>query len=144
MEILLQFHNLLRWILIPVMAFVLYRSYAGWLGNASYQKLDNATGGAMIGLAHLQLLLGLIVYFAVSPYFDLLKADTGAVMKDPVARMKAIEHPLMMIIGIVFLQLGRSFSKKAATDQARFKKIAIYTTIALALILSRQINWNFL
>jgi len=44
----------------------------------------------------------------------------------------------------VLIQLGRTFSKKAADDEKRFKTVAIYTTIALVLILSRQIHWNFI
>jgi len=139
---LILVHNILRWILLPVMLFVLFRSYSGWFGNQKYEKIDNATGGALIGLAHLQLLLGLIIYFAVSPWFDLLKADVGAIMKDPVSRLKAIEHPLTMIIGIILIQLGRTFSKKLSIDKQKFKTVAIYTTIALLLILSRQISWN--
>jgi hypothetical protein len=65
-------------------------------------------------------------------------------MKDAISRLYALEHPLTMIIAIVLLQLGRSFSKKASNDTARFKTIAIYTRIAMLLILSRQINWNFI
>ena len=112
------------------------------MGNKSYEKVDKATGGALVGLAHLQLLLGLIIYFTVSPWFDLLKSDFGEVMSDSVSRMRAIEHPLTMIIAIVLIQIGRSFSKKKDNDQAKFKTVAIYTTIALLLILSRQINWG--
>ncbi|MEZ5172145.1 MAG: hypothetical protein R2850_01190 [Bacteroidia bacterium] len=139
---LLMIHNLLRWLIIPVMLFVLYRSYSGWFGNTAYGKADKATGGALVGLAHLQLLLGLIIYFAVSPWFDMLKADFGAVMKDSVSRLRAIEHPLTMIIAVMFIQLGRSFSKKKSDDKEKFKTVAIYTTIALLLILARQINWS--
>lgn len=139
---LLTTHNLLRWIMIPLMLFVLFRSYSGWLGGKPYEKLDKATGGALVGFAHLQLLIGLIIYFAVSPWFEMLKADFGGVMGDSVSRLKAIEHPLTMIIAVVLIQLGRTFSKKATEDKARFQKVAIYTTIALVLILSRQIGWT--
>ncbi len=128
--------------MIPLMLFVLYRSYSGWLGTSSYSKVDKATGGALVGMAHLQLLLGLIIYFSVSVWFDLLKADFGGVMKDSAARLRAIEHPLTMIIAVLLIQLGRSFSKKKTDDKQKFKTVAIYTTIALLLILSRQINWS--
>lgn len=142
MEILVVVHNLLRWILLPIILFILYRSYVGWLTNKTFEKLDNAMGGAMIGLAHSQLVIGLIIYFTSNRGFKLL--STPGVMKDAISRMYALEHPLTMIIAIVLLQLGRSFSKKASSDTARFKTIAIYTTIAMLLILSRQINWNFI
>ncbi len=142
MEILVLVHNLLRWILLPIILFILYRSYVGWLTNKSFEKLDNALGGAMIGLAHSQLLIGLIIYFSNERGFKSL--STPGVMKDAISRLYALEHPLTMIIAIVLLQLGRSFSKKASSDTARFKTIAIYTSIAMLLILSRQINWNFI
>lgn len=142
MEILVVVHNLLRWILLPVIVFVLYRSYLGWLTNKTFEKLDNALGGVMIGLAHAQLVIGLIIYFTSDRGFKLL--STPGVMKDAISRMYALEHPLTMIIGIVLLQLGRTFSKKAKNDTARFKTVAIFTTVAIVLILSRQINWNFI
>jgi hypothetical protein len=140
MEILVLVHNLLRWILLPIILFILYRSYVGWLTNKAFEKLDNVLGGAMIGLAHSQLLIGLIIYFSSERGLKLL--STPGVMKDAISRLYALEHPLTMIIAIVLLQLGRSFSKKASNDTARFKTIAIYTSIAMLLILSRQINWN--
>ena len=142
MEILVLVHNLLRWILLPIILFILFRSYVGWFTNKSFEKLDNALGGAMIGLAHSQLLIGLIIYFSSERGLKLL--STPGVMKDAISRLYALEHPLTMIIAIVLLQLGRSFSKKASSDTARFKAIAIYTSIAMLLILSRQINWNFI
>jgi hypothetical protein len=142
MEILVLVHNLLRWILLPIILFILYRSYIGWLTNKAFEKLDNALGGAMIGLAHSQLLIGLILYFTSGKGYQFL--TTPGFMKDPITRLYALEHPLTMIIAIVLLQLGRSFSKKASNDTARFKTIATYTTIAILLILSRQINWNFI
>jgi hypothetical protein len=142
MEILVVVHNLLRWILLPIILFVLYRSYVGWLTNKAFEKLDNALGGAMIGLAHSQLLIGLIIYFSSERGLKLL--STPGVMKDAISRLYALEHPLTMIIAIVLLQLGRSFSKKASSDTSRFKTIAIYTSIAMLMILSRQINWNFI
>ena len=142
MDSLVVVHNLIRWILLPLIVFVLYRSYVGWLTNKAFEKLDNALGGAMIGLAHSQLLIGLIMYFTRDLGYKLLSSP--GFMKVANLRLYALEHPLTMIIAIVLLQLGRTFSKKAPNDKARFKTIAIYTSIAILLILSRQINWNFI
>jgi hypothetical protein len=142
-EFLSVTHNMLRWILLPVIAIVLILSYSGWLGNKPYRKLDNAFGGALVGLAHTQLLIGLLLYFVYSPITQAAFADFGAAMKDKDLRLYAVEHILTMIIAIVIIQLGRTFSKRAATPSKRHKTIAIYTTIALLLILSRMPNWNF-
>jgi hypothetical protein len=39
-----------------------------------------------------------------------------------------------MLIAVVLIQLGRTFSKKASNDLDKHKKLAIYTTIALLII----------
>jgi heme A synthase len=101
---------------------------------------DRNKKAALIGLisCHLQLLIGLILYF-ISP---LGKANlSGATMKDADMRLLALEHPLTMLLAIVLVTIGYSKSKRAATDQARFKSILTFYGIALVLILSR-IPWK--
>jgi len=142
-EFLQVAHNIVRWILLPVILVVLFLSYSGWLGNKPYDKADNAFGGALVGLAHLQLIMGLLLYFVYSPITHAAFQNFSVAMKDPVSRLYAVEHILVMVVAIVFIQLGRTFSKKAASPVKRHKTVAIYTTIALLLILSRMPNWNF-
>ena len=45
----------------------------------------------------LQMLLGLLLYFALSPTTAAIMNDFGAAMKDPVARFWAVEHTSMMV-----------------------------------------------
>jgi len=137
-------HNLIRWILLILLIFVLFRAWTGWLGKGSYQKIDKITGGILVGFTHLQLIVGLLLYFFFSPITQAAFQDMGAAMKDSNLRFYAVEHILTMIIAVVLIQLGRTFSKKAATDIEKHKKVAIYTTVALLLILSRMPNWNLI
>lgn len=65
----------------------------------------------------------------------------GAVMKDATARLFIVEHPLMMILGVVFLTIGFSKQKNKTTDFTKFKTIANFYGIALLLVLSR-IPWG--
>lgn len=141
---LLHSHNLIRWILLILLIFVLFRAWTGWLGKGSYQKIDKITGGILVGFTHLQLIVGLLLYFVYSQITQAAFQDMGAAMKDPNLRFYAVEHILTMIIAVVLIQLGRTFSKKAATDVEKHKKVAVYTTIALLLILSRMPNWNLM
>jgi hypothetical protein len=137
-------HNLIRWILLILLVFVLFRAWSGWLGKGSYQKIDKITGGMLVGFTHLQLIIGLLLYFVYSPITQAAFKDMGAAMKDANLRFYAVEHILTMIIAVVLIQLGRTFSKKATTDIEKHKKVAIYTTIALLLIISRMPNWNLM
>ncbi len=113
---------------------MLYRAYSGWLSGKSYGKADNAGSAALLGLTHLQALLGLILYF-MSPLTELARTDMGAAMKDPWQRYFGVEHITTMLIAVVLIQLGRTLSKRAANDTDKFKKLAIYTTIAALLII---------
>jgi hypothetical protein len=92
---------------------------------------------------HLQLLLGLLLYFGLSPITKAAFADFGAAMKDTTLRLYAVEHFITMIAAVALIQVGRILSKKASDDASKFKKMAIYTTIALLLMLSRMPNWKF-
>lgn len=142
-DILKVSHNGLRWVLLAVLLFVIIRSWLGFAQKSSYGKLDNATGGALVGLAHLQLLIGLILYFGLSPITKAAFADFGAAMKDPTLRLYAVEHILTMVIAVALLQVGRIFSKKAAEDARKFRVMAVFSTFALLLMASRMPNWNF-
>ncbi|MDX1719201.1 MAG: hypothetical protein R3353_03515, partial [Salegentibacter mishustinae] len=90
---------------------------------------------------HIQLLIGIVLYF-VSPYFSvLLEKGMGAVMPDPTLRLYIMEHPLMMIIAVVLITVGYSKHKSKLTSKPKFKTLAIFYTLGLLVMLSR-IPWS--
>ena len=93
-------------------------------------------------VTHLQLILGLALYF-VSPLGmkSISNNGMGVVMKDAALRLNAVEHPIMMILMVVFITIGYSKHKKKLVSSPKFKMLAIFYTIALILMLSR-IPWN--
>jgi uncharacterized membrane protein len=141
-EFLVYTHNIVRWILLPVMLVVIALSWTGLMGKRGYTKADKALGGALLGLTHLQLLLGLILFF-VSPAVQSALADFGAAMKNAPLRKIVLEHPLIGLIAAILVQVGRTVSKKAVSEVKKHKAVAVYTTIAMMLILSRIPHWNF-
>lgn len=104
-------------------------------------KLEKITGGMLVGFAHFQLLVGLALYFFYSPDIKAAFENFGIAMKDSALRMKVLEHPLVGIIGVVLIQVGRSLSKKATEIKVKRRKMALFTSIALLLIISRIPNW---
>ena len=88
---------------------------------------------------HIQVILGFISY-TVSPHTVTAMSNFGAAMKDSVLRLFAVEHPLMMIIGAVLITIGYVKAKKAVDDKVKYKKILVFYSIGLLLILSR-IPW---
>ena len=59
-------------------------------------------------------------------------SGTGVnIMKDAEIRMKLIEHPIMMILAVVFITMGYSKAKRATNGRDRAKKIAIFYGLGL-------------
>jgi hypothetical protein len=132
--ILVTLHSYNRYAILAALLFVLYRSFSGWMGKKSYEKADNIGSAALLGLSHLQLLLGLIMYAFTSPWTQTAFANFGAAMKNPWQRYFAVEHILAMVIAVALIQVGRIVSKKAADAETKHRKMAVYTTIAAILI----------
>src|SRR5690606_34946660 len=92
-------------------------------------------------VSHIQLLIGLVLYF-VSPRLQLFsELGMGGVMKDAVNRLYLVEHPFINIIAVALITIGYSKHKKKLTSTAKLKTIAVFYSIALILFLSR-IPWN--
>lgn len=135
-QIFKHIHHYNRYIILALLLFVLVRSLMGWLSNKSYVKLDNTLMASLLGLTHFQLLTGIILYAALSPWTQTAFADFGAAMKDSNLRYYAVEHFAMMLIAVVFIQLARTLSKKATDPTTKHKRTFIYLVIGLLLILA--------
>lgn len=138
---ILVLHNTLRWLLLISLVVTLVKYLVGWLGNQPWKKMDNVLGIVFTSLMDLQLIIGLTLYFFLSPVTKIAMSDFGAAMKDPNLRFYAVEHLSMMLIAVALVHIGRAKSKKAKTDQGKFKIAAIFFLIALAVIFA-AIPWS--
>ncbi len=144
MEILVYIHSYLRWVVLALGLIVIAKAVMGLNGDRAFDKSDNSMGAAFLGSVHLQLILGLILYFAGDKGLALIQnADggMGEVMKNALLRFWAVEHVTTMIIAAIVVTVGRSRSKKAATDKGKHQQAAIFFGIAMLLILIR-VPWN--
>jgi NADH:ubiquinone oxidoreductase subunit 2 (subunit N) len=131
-------HSTLAYILLAALVFSILYTLFTYLNKKPFTEGNRKM--ALIGLisAHLQLVVGLVLYF-VSPLG--LSNASGAAMKDSTSRLYFLEHPLMMIIGIVLITVGYSRAKRLKEDKKRYMSILIFYTLGLVLILSR-IPWQ--
>ena len=136
---LLHFHSFWRYIVLLLLVIAVVKSISGWLGKRTFASSDNKISLFTTISIHIQLLMGLSLYF-ISPYVKF--SDFGSVMKNTHDRFWTVEHTILRLVAVVLITIGRLSSKKAATDIARHKKIAIYFTIGLLLILL-AIPWPF-
>lgn len=138
---LIFIHSWLRWILLILGLIVIIKSYIGWFGDKKYLKSDNTMSLILVSLFHIQLILGLLLYFIYSPIVKSAFQDFGMSMKDSQLRYWAVEHIFIMLFSIVIAQIGRMRIKKAHSAINKHRNSAIYFTLAFILILSR-IPWD--
>ena len=137
----LMLHSILRWVLLLSLVITLVKYILGWMGNQPWKKIDNVLGIVFTSLMDIQLLIGLVLYFFLSPITKLALSDFGGAMKDDGLRFYAVEHFSMMLIAVVLVHIGRAKSKKAKSDIGKFRIASIFFLLALVLILA-AIPWS--
>jgi uncharacterized membrane protein YozB (DUF420 family) len=120
---------------------VIIRAQRGKSSNAEFTDTDRKAGLFFMISLHTQLLIGLVLYFFLSPITTGAFADFGAAMKDPATRLLAVEHISVNIIAVVLATINNAKNKKAIADAAKHKNALLFTLAALVLILSR-IPWS--
>jgi NADH:ubiquinone oxidoreductase subunit 2 (subunit N) len=131
-----KFHSGWAYLALLLLVITVVNSVIGMVSKKEFTAKDRKI--ALFGLifTHVQLLVGLILYF-VSP----LGKDSFGQMSDATARLTSLEHPLTNIIAIVLITVGWSKHKKSTTGESKFKTISIFYGLGLLLILSR-IPWH--
>lgn len=137
----LNLHNGLRWLILLAFVITLIKYVAGWLGSQPWKKVDNMLGLVLTALMDLQLIVGVVLYFFLSPVTKLALSDFRGAMQDPDLRFYAVEHLSMMLIAVILVHIGRAKSKKNVLDKAKFKTGAIYFLIAFVVIMM-AIPWH--
>lgn len=127
---LLITHSYLRYIILILLIVVIITSLLGMANKKPYSQTDNKLSLFLFISTHLQLLLGLILFF-VSPVVQF----SGEAMKNPASRYWLVEHNTAMLIAIVLITLARTTSKKMTDSRAKHKRMFIFNLIALAIII---------
>ena len=134
-------HSYWAYLVLLVVVIATFNALAGFFSKREYAPKDFRISLFALIVTHIQFLIGLILYF-VSPLGlqNITNNGMGEVMKNSLFRLYAVEHPLVMILTVVFITIGYSKHKKKLTSTPKFKTLMIFYTIALVFLLSR-IPW---
>ena len=133
-------HSWWAYLVLLVLIIATVNSIIGLSSKKDYGATDFRLALFTLIVSHIQLLIGLVLYF-VTPYFKAFgEVGMGDVMKDSTLRLYLVEHPLIMIIALVLITMGYSKHKKKLTSKPKFKTLSIFYGIALIFVLSR-IPW---
>lgn len=133
-------HNLIRWAVLLFGLCTLFSSLSGVISKRNYTPSDSRANFFFMLSCDIQLLLGLILYFANS-WFDRLK-HLGDNMKDANNRFFTMEHALLMIIAWILVHVGRVSVKRAITAAAKHKRSLLFFGLAILIILA-AVPWPF-
>ena len=135
---LVHTHSGLRWVVLVLLLAAIFNALTKMGGKASYTNKDKRLGLFALIFSHLQLVIGLILYF-VSPRV----VAFGDAMGDKVLRFFAVEHLTMMIIALTLITIGYSRAKRKASDAGKFSTTFWFYLIGLLVMLA-GIPWPFM
>lgn len=121
--------------------FLLVHSWLRWLVLAAglAAVVRGGSRGSNAGkwytiLLDTQLLIGLLLYFAISPVTTAALGDFAAAMRTPQVRYFAVEHVFGMLIAISLAHVGRSRVRKAP-DERKARTAAIFYGLSVVALL---------
>lgn len=129
-------HSGLRWVVLVLILVAIFNAVMG-KGKKSFEKSDLRLNMLAMTSTHIQLIIGLVLYFMS----DKVTFAEGW-MKNATTRFYGMEHMLGMIIAIGLITVGYSKSKRASSDEAKFKATITFMTLGLIAILA-SIPWPF-
>jgi hypothetical protein len=134
LSITLILHSLLRWVVLLAGIVAVGRGFMGGKGKR-WTEADSRAGLLFITVLDLQFLIGLLLYVFLSPTVRTAFLNFGGAMKDPMLRFFAVEHIVGMVVAIALAHIGRARTKKAVTDDKKFRAAVIFYTLAMIVIL---------
>lgn len=134
-------HSYWAYFVLFILLIAVLNAIIGLFGKKEYNAKAFRISLFTLIVSHIQLLIGLLLYFTSSRFEFWSELGMGGVMKDATQRLYLVEHPLINIIAVILITIGYSKHKKKLTSAPKFKTITIFYLIALVLFLSR-IPWN--
>lgn len=140
-SILLASHSLLRWAVLFSLVLAISRALWKLLRKLKYLNIDNKIRHWTTTIAHIQLMLGTLVYgnsTIVAHFFSAPKKG----MQQIELSFFSIYHLLLMLTAIVMITIGSAKAKRKGSDEQKFKTIIFWYLLGLLVILI-AIPWPF-
>lgn len=138
---LLLVHSWLRWLILIGLIATVYRSSLAWKKGLDFSPTDERLRFTTVLLAHVQLIVGLALYW-VSPLMQYFLSHFKEAVHQREIRFFGMEHNFTMLFAIVLLTIIGARAKRLSDSKSRHKTLAIGFFIVLLLIFI-AIPWPF-
>jgi hypothetical protein len=126
-------HSWLRW--VALVAGVLTLS-ALFKPDAASAARAERTGLVLLIALDVQMLLGLLLYFALSPFTTEALKNMGAAMQNPALRFFAVDHIVTMFGAVILVHVGRVLGRSASSADAKRNRLLICIGFAVLAMLA--------
>jgi hypothetical protein len=132
-------HSWLRWLVLAFGLALLLASIGGVSRRAEWAPKHERLHTSFIIALDIQVLLGLLLYFVLSPITAIAMHNMGAAMKNAELRFFGVEHLFTMLLAVAVAHIGRVRSKRK-TGSARHRSVLITQAVWLVMTLA-AIPW---
>lgn len=139
-NILKTVHSYWAFFVLTILFIAILNALIRIISKKSFNSTDLRISLFGLIFSHIQLLIGLILYF-ISPWFDQWSSLGMGVMKNNESRLYLVEHPITNILAIFFITIGWSLHKKQSESSKKFLRISLFYGFGYLLLLSR-IPWS--
>jgi hypothetical protein len=138
-HILIVLHTYVRWFVLLSLIIAVYKAFSGYFFNKAFTKSDNTVRHLTATVAHIQLMIGMILYFQspVIKYFFKNMSSAGAEYS-----FFGMIHSSLMLVAIVIVTIGSAMAKRKKTDKEKFKTMLFWFSLAFVIIFL-AIPWPF-
>jgi hypothetical protein len=137
---ILLLHSWLRWLVLLAALTAVVRAIAGISAGRPWRPADDLAGRLFLRAFDVQILLGLLLYFLLSPITRGALGDFTGAMRISATRFWAVEHVFGMLVAVLLAHRGH-IRVRSIQDHARKHRVAaVFYTLALIAILA-SIPW---
>jgi membrane protein DedA with SNARE-associated domain len=129
----LAVHSWLRWLALVAAVGTTFAALRGQVDSSN--SVADRWGMFAVTALDLQMLLGLILYLALSPFMRPILDNFAGAMKDPALRFWAVEHTSAMMGAVILAHAGRVLGRRAKSANTKRTRLLACFGLAIVLIL---------
>jgi uncharacterized membrane protein len=134
-------HSTFRWLVLLSLFYALFTAYRGFFLQKEFSKTSDSVRHWTATIAHIQLILGIILY-SQSPIISYFWKNFNTAKASFDFLFFGMIHIFLMLVAIIMITIGSALSKRRETDRDKFKTMLIWFSAALVIIFI-AIPWPF-
>ncbi len=137
---LLSLHSWFRWAVLVMLLLSIVISYRGFRRGLVFTAFANQIRHWTATSAHLQLMVGIILYFQSTVVKYPVTDSNGQIFNDH--NFFKFIHISLMLLSVVFITFGSAKAKRMHSDVGKYRTMLIWFLLALLIIIV-AIPWPF-